>query len=289
MIRFQPIMLFIPFLFISIIALLSCTEKQKSGTVLIEDEETITYPIKKELPVECQIIETYPENESVIPPIAEEMHKQLFVELDELRQLFEGSILENNLEILRILTRSQIYIDYLKRTFHRDAPFETLEEFWTTQPIPTELYRPIFDGFIEAPEPDDFAYLHRNLLNWKATVLHTYVIPICARDPIDYFLNKPLHLRGGPVKKTDLTNGTLEKWVTHYSDGYESFRSRKRKKFITFLNTDKKKIRGYFNMYDVDDALIWLAIQDPNLIGLILSSTVDEAMFIGWINYRDTQ
>lgn len=287
MMRFHSIMLFVPFLFIIIITLLSCTEKQENETAIMPDDDIFIYPLKDNLPMECQIIETYPENESVISPTAEEIHKQIFAELLGLRQMYQDTVLENNFEILRILTDSQIYIDYLKQAFHRDTPFETLEEFWTTQSPLIELYRPIFDGFIEDPETDDFAYLHRDILNWKAVVLYTYAIPICVQDPIDYLKKKPLHLREGPVKKTDLTTGTFEKWVTHYSDGYESFSSRKRKMFITFLNTDKKKIRGYFNAYSVDDALIWLAIQDPNLAGLILSSTIDETMFIGWLNYRD--
>lgn len=50
------------------------------------------------------------------------------------------------------------------------------------------------------------------------------------------------------------------------------------------VKRDKKKIRGFFNTYSADEGLILLALQEPDLTGLILWYAFDEAMFIAWLN-----
>jgi len=45
-----------------------------------------------------------------------------------------------------------------------------------------------------------------------------------------------------------------------------------------------KKDTRFFNTYSADEGLILLALQEPDLTGLILWYAFDEAMFIAWLN-----
>ncbi|MDE0323574.1 MAG: hypothetical protein OXN27_06580 [Candidatus Poribacteria bacterium] len=311
------IMLFTVVLLLSLFSFYSCTEKTQETLTPEETltlEETETFGLTEEAEAqratellkwasihryapEC-MVQIYSENDTIPPPTPVPIQKEKFAELSQLRQLFQGTALENNFRILRILIDSQIYREYLRQTFDREPHFETLDEFWrmTMPPIPTEQYRPLFGGFLENPESSDFAYLHKIVLEGKGSLtIYNGLAMFCAREPGDPpnipKIPQPQHLIDGPFIDTPLyefTKDTVEKWIFHNGhgiDAYKVFENRYKEFIKNAGEADKKKVRGFFNTYGIDDGLIMLALQEPDLTGLILWYSFDEAMFIAWVNH----
>jgi hypothetical protein len=290
-------------LLISFFAFLSCTEKtqdpltpEKTETDLRREAELLRLMRLHRNAPEC-MVKTYPESDIIPPTPPEPIHREKMAELLALRQRYEGTVLEDNFRILRDLIDSEIYKTYLRETFRRMPQFDTLDEFWrmTMMPIPTETYRPLFDGFLENPEVEDFAYLHQRILEGKgALTLYQGLSIFCARDPGDPpnipKIQQPQHLIDGPFIDTPLhefTEKTLEKWIFDNGLGenaYNAFEARYTDFIQEASENDKKKIRGFFNTYGVDEGLILLALQAPDLTGLLLWYAFDEAMFIAWVN-----
>ena len=301
--KFFQITLIILILLISFFFLFSCTEKTQDTLTPENTEAALRSEV--ELPKwtsihryapEC-MVQTYPEGDIILPTASEPIHKEKLAELLQFQQRFQGNVLEDNFRILRILIDSQIYKEYLTETFKRDPHFETLDEFWrmTMPPIPTEQYRPLFDGFLEDPEVEDFAYLHKIVLEGKGSLtIYQGLSMCCAREPGDPpnipKVPQPQYLIDGPFIDTPLhksTKDTLQKWIFHNRQGenaYNVFEKRYTEFIKDASEIDKKKIRGFFNAYGVDEGLIMLALQEPDLTGLILWYSFDEAMFIAWIN-----
>jgi hypothetical protein len=287
----------------SFFAFLSCTEKtqdplrpEKTETELRREAELLKLTRLHRNAPECQV-KPYSESEITPPTPPEPIHIEKMAELLALRHRDEGTVLEDNFRMLRDLIDSEIYKTYLRENFTRDPQFQTLDEFWrmTRMPIPTETYRPLFDGFLENPQAEDFAYLHQRILEGKgALTLYQGLSIFCARDPGDPpnipKIQQPQHLIDGPFRDTPLhafTEKTLEKWIFdngHGENAYNAFEARYTDFIQETSENDKKKIRGFFNTYGVDEGLILLALQEPDLTGLLLWYSVDEAMFIAWVN-----
>ncbi len=281
----------------------SCSEKtqdplipEKTETELRREAELLTLThLHRDAP-ECQV-KTYSESEIIPPTPPEPIHTQKKAELLALRHRYEGTVLEDNFRILRDLIDSEIYKTYLRETFTREPEFQTLDAFWrrTMMPIPTETYRPLFDGFLQNPQAEDFAYLHQRILEGKgALMLYQGLSIFCARNPGDPLnipkIQQPQHLIDGPFRDTPhhaFTEKTLEKWIFDNGQGenaYNAFEARYTDFIQEDSERDKKKIRGFFNAYGVEEGLILLALQEPDLTGLLLWYTADEAMFIAWVN-----
>jgi len=301
--RFFQITRIIVILLISFFFFLSCTEKtqdplipEKTETDFRREAELLKLTrLHRDAP-EC-MVKTYSESDIIPPTSPEPIHREKMAELLALQQRYEGNVLEDNFRILRHLINSETYKAYLRETFTREPQFQTLDEFWrmTMMPISTEEYRPLFDGFLENPEVEDFAYLHQIILEGKgALTLYKGLSIFCAREPgappnIPK-IPQPQHLIDGPFIDTPLhqfTEDTLEKWIFDNGQGenaYNAFEARYTDFIQDASERDKKKIRGFFNTYGVDEGLILLALQEPDLTGLILWYAFDEAMFIAWVN-----
>ena len=292
------VVLFISFFFFS-----SCSEKtqdplipEKTEADLRQEAELLRLTrLHRDAP-EC-MVKTYSKSDIIPPTPPEPIHREKMAELLALRQRYEGTVLEDNFRILRDLIDSEIYKTYLRETFTRKPEFQTLDEFWrmTMMPIPTEAYRSLFDGFLQNPEAEDFTYLHQLILEGKgALTLYKDLSIFCAREPGEPpnipKIQQPQHLIDGPFRDTplqELTENTLEKWIFDNGQGenaYNAFEARYTDFIEEASERDKKKIRGFFNTYGVDEGLILLALQKPDLTGLILWYTFDEAMFIAWVN-----
>lgn len=247
----------------------------------------INYAVEKarfsDEPPACWIY-LYADSDTVPPPIPEPIHAEMFEELLQLRQQFQGNVLEDNFKILRQLTASQIYKAYLANTFPRDESFETLDEFWKVPPPPTEDFLRLFEGILENPADEQIAFIYRAMLAYKCFYSTDITARKCGGSVGLGLANLPdavvqnreeLHRR----------NRGQDRWLIDLgAKKYGVFNERYRNFAEDAIHADKRKIRGFFNEYGVNDGLIWLAIQEPELTGFFLSNFRDEAVFQGWVN-----
>ncbi len=234
-------------------------------------------------------VQIYPAEVVISPSPPEAIHQETFEKLWELRELFQDPLFADNFRILRTLVDSQIYRSYLIENFKREPGFETLDAFWrmTLPPIPTEKYRPLFDGFLENLEAADFAYLHRRVLEAKGdSMIHPVLSPprpdLTPAQLLHHF--RPKHpFFGTPLH--ELTKDTFRKWLMQDHVRAQIVERKLEQDLIPGeIETDKKRVRGFFNEYGAEAGLIMLAVRDPDLMGLLLWYSIDEAMFIAWIN-----
>lgn len=301
--KFRILWLLIALLFVKFLLVLGCTETpqetvhpETSETPPVSVVEMETDPLLTDVPMERPHIDMskyqvqiYTVDAVILPPPVEPIHRETFEKLWELQELFQGTVLADNFRILRILVDSQIYRSYLTQNFNREPDFETLDTFWrmTLPPIPTEKYRPLFEGFLENPQAEDFAYLHRRVLEGKGdSTIHPVLSPprpdLAPAQLLHHFRPKhpffatPLH---------ELTKDTVRKWLMHDEKGFKMLEKTLEQNIILAeIENDKKRVRGFFNEYGADAGLVMLALQDPDLMGLILWYSIDEAMFMAWVN-----
>lgn len=226
----------------------------------------------------------YAENDIVPPPIPEPIHSEMFEELLQLRRQFRGNVLEDNFKILRQLTDTQIYKAYLVNMFPRDEPFETLDEFWKVPPLLTEDFLRLFEGIIENPDDEQIAFIYRAMLAYKCFYLRDITSLKCGEGENLNLANLPDYV---VQNREDLhrRNRGHDRWIIELgAKKYDIFNERYRNFAEDAIHADKRKIRGFFNEYGVNNGLIWLAIQNPDLTGLFLSNFRDEIVFQGWVN-----
>ena len=308
---FAPFLLPIVYLFLSLSLFVSCTETQTdlvdpsddlnnqtdtftetAGTISRPETIGTVYPPSPE----CDILIFgddedfhYDKNESIPPPNPESIHVAAFTELSELRQQFQSSLFADNFRLLRILIDSQNYLALLSDVSPKNAPYETLDSFWKTQPPLTEEIHRLFDGLLENPSEKQIAYVHSQILSWQCSSLDNffgldfanncgsqYPIPFIPEPPDREHMRNAIYFakRQSPL---DLTGDEL---ALHWAD---TLRERYKRYAEDASQIYQKKIRGFFNKYGADTGMLWLAIQEPNLTGFILSNFTHENMLKAWI------
>ena len=228
--RFRILRLLTALLVVKFSLVLGCTETPQEADHPETPEtppdsivEMETPPLLTGMPIESAHrdlskyqVQIYPANAIISPSPPELIHQETFERLWELREMFRDPVLADNFRMLRILVDSQIYRSYLTQNFNREPDFETLDAFWrmTLPPIPTEKYRPLFEGFLENPEAEDFAYLHRRVLEGKgSSTIHPVLSPprpdLTPAQLLHHF--RPKHpFFGTPLH--ELTKDTVRKW-----------------------------------------------------------------------------
>ena len=97
-------------------------------------------------------------------------HLKVFVEL---RQMFPNPILDEDFKTLKQVTRSKVYLAYLKSEFPTDEPFETLEEFINIASPPVERYRDFLNKHFKNLTEADFLGIHQlTLLKRRTNMMH---------------------------------------------------------------------------------------------------------------------
>ena len=309
---FAPFLLPIVYLFLSLSLFVSCTETQTDlmepsddldnqtdasieTTGTIRSPETVGTFYRPSSP-ECDILIFgdeedfhYDKNDSIPPPSPEPIHVAAFTELSELRERFQSSLFADNFRLLRILTDSQNYLAFLSDVSPKNAPYETLDSFWKAQPPPIEEILLLFEGLLEAPNEKQIAFVHSQILSWQCSSLDDFfgldLANNCGRQyPIPFIPELPdrEHMRNAIYFATrqsplDLIEGEL---ALHWVD---TLTERQKRDAEDTNQAYQKKIRGFFSKYGADTGMLWLAIQEPNLTGFILSNFIHENMLKAWI------
>ncbi len=243
--------------FFTVFLFFGCTDKSED-TLIVSSEETEPVSTLNALPVA-------------------NLEERTF---SKLRTTFQGPLLDENLKTLQTLANSDIYLEFLSRVSKQVKPFQTFDEFLDTTPPDTEKkIRPIFKQHLPhlVINDQDIASFYE-----LATIEQSMVILINLRvHP------KPPHLIEAETRARK--NAPFFRWFPpkeiepHIRQTFwEVF-----VKFVVDANEiARKKIQDTLHEHGQDDGLIWLAIQEPRIFGVILNTFINPltpADFLRWI------
>lgn len=244
-------------LFLSVFLFFGCTDKS-DDTLIVSSEETEPVSALDAVPVA-------------------NLEERTF---SKLRAAFPGPLLDQNLKTLQTLANSDIYLEFLSRVSKQVKPFQTFDEFLDTTPPDAEKeIRPILKKHLPhlIINDQDIAGFHK-----LATIEQSMVILINLRvHPI------PPHLIEAETRARK--NAPFFRWFPP-KEIEPHIRQAFWKAFIKFVvdanEIARKKIQDTLHEHGQDDGLIWLAIQEPRILGVILNTFIDPltpADFFRWI------
>ena len=250
---------FTRFLCLSILLLSGCTEP--SGDMLMTSEEPRS-------------------NSTMSSESIANLEERTFATL---QSAFPPPILDEDFKILRLLANSDTYLTFLSRVFKPEKPFQTFNEFLeTTPPDAEKKIRPILKKHLVhlAINDQDIASFHK-----LATIDQSIAILI------DLNLHQkliPPHLKEAEAHA--LKNAPLFRWFPP-QEIQPHIRQAFWKDFVKFVEdateTAKKKTQNTLHEHGQDDGLIWLAIQEPRIFGIIFNTFMDPLTatdFLQWVN-----
>ena len=244
-------------LFLSVFLFFGCTDKS-NDTLIISSQETEPVSTLDTVPVA-------------------NLEERTF---SKLQAAFPGPLLDENLKTLQTLANSDIYLEFLSRVSKQVKPFQTFDEYLdTTPPNAEQKIRPIFKQHLAhlVINDQDIASFYE-----MATIEQSMVILINLRvHP------KPLHLKAAETRARK--NAPFFRWFPP-KEIEPHIRQAFWKVFVKFVvdanETTKKRIQNTLHEHGQDEGLIWLAIQEPRILGIILNTFIDPltpADFLRWI------
>lgn len=244
-------------LFLSVLLCFGCTDKS-DDTLIISSEETEPVSTLDAMPVASLEERTF----------------------SKLRAAFPGPLLDENLKTLQTLANSDIYLEFLSRVSKQVKPFQTFDEYLdTTPPDAEKKIRPIFKQHLPhlVINDQDIASFYE-----LATIEQSMIILTNFRvHP------KPPHLKEAGTRA--LKNAPFFRWFPP-KEIEPHIRQVFWKVFVKFVveanEITKKRIQDTLHEHGQDDGLIWLAIQEPRILGVILNTFIDPltpADFLRWI------
>ena len=250
----------IGFLCLSILLLSGCTEQSDDMLMTSEETRSNTTTVGSE-------------------PVAN-LEERTF---SKLRAAFPGPLLDQDFKTLRALANSDTYLAFLSRARVskqvKVKPFQTFDEFLDTIPLDAERkIRPIFKKHLAhlAIKDQDIASFYK-----LATIDQSKVILTVLRV-------RPIPPRIKEAETRAIKNTQFFRWLPpeiqpHIRDAFW-------KTFVKFVEdaneTARKKTQNTLHEHGQDEGLIWLAIQEPRILGIILNTFIEPvtpADFLRWI------
>ena len=209
------------------------------------------------------------------PPTPEETFEQL-------KRENPGNIvgvgLPNPFKTLRRLVTSKTYLDFLRRNHPLENRYQTYDAFWEIAASHPSRYMPFLKQTLEKPDEEDAATAHLFAVHDRHVLTREYH----GEDP-DTFQDELKQLMDGPgmniafkhfvdaernvLNGLDLIFFLVE--ITLYVEETEK--------------ADAALAAELFDKHGEHDALIWLALKDPVLIGYILKDFTDTPVFRRWM------
>ena len=205
------------------------------------------------------------------PPTPEETFEQL-------KRENPGNILDNDFRVLRRLVNSKTYLDFLRRNHPLEDRYQTYDAFWEIAASHPSRYMPFLKQQLKKPDEEDAATVHLFAVHYRHVLTRGYH----GEEP-DTFQGVFAKLMDGPGLNIGF------KHFVHVEqnrlNGLE---------FAFFLlelafyvgkteQTDAALAKELFGKHGEQDALIWLALKEPVLIGYILKDFTDVQVFRRWM------
>ncbi|RKU24544.1 hypothetical protein C6499_16525 [Candidatus Poribacteria bacterium] len=195
----------------------------------------------------------------------------------KLKTEFGRNLLDDNFKILRSLTHSKVYLDYLERVFPTDEPFQTFDEFISMTPPPAEWYRSFLEKYFQGINEDDVIaadalideLLHGNFLAYQggnklvvfSSRAKAWQLPI-----VKEWIDQRFEAKNRPIDAQKFNNFTKDaQTLTKKIDSEQS-----------------KLVQTYFDEYGENEGVIWLALQEPRLLGRLLTYFTNVKVFRKW-------
>jgi len=222
----------------------------------------------------------------------------------ELRRMFPDSILDEDFKTLKQVTRSKVYLDYLKSEFPTDEPFETLEAFINVAPPPVERYQNFLNKHFENVTEVDFLGIHQlTLLGRRANMMLLSAKETGnakyrrASTQLSSFKLLPDHLRRKleTIDPASIWSFRLKRdharllWESRFREADKAEQGRFIDLRMQFaLETEKADtdwIQAKFETHGQDEGLLWIAVENPILIGEIIANFPPPRteLFLAWV------
>ena len=197
----------------------------------------------------------------------------------KLRAAFPGPLLDENLKTLQTLANSDIYLKFLSRVSKQVKPFQTFDAFLDTVPPDAEKKtRPFFKQYLThlVIDDEDIASFHK----LAAIIQSTIILMNLDLAPT------PPHILEAEARAIE--NAPLWRWNPSFPSTFWDDLGA----FVEDANeTARKEIQNTLHEHGQDEGLIWIAIQEPRILGVILNTFVNPltpADFLRWIVLEKT-
>lgn len=250
----------IRFLCLGILLLSSCTEQ--SDNMRMTSEETRS-------------------NSTVDSEPVANLEERTF---SKLRAAFPGPLLDENLKTLQVLANSDTYIEFLSRVFKPVKPFQNFDEFLETVPPDAEKkIRPILKKHLAhlAINDQDIAGFYEFAITEQSIAI---LINLNFRFHLHLIPQRLIEANARAVKNLPLFRWFPPKdFDPHIRQAFwKDYR-----KFVKDANeTAREKTQNTLHEHGQDEGLIWLAIQEPRILGIIVNTFIEPvtpADFLRWI------
>ncbi len=220
----------------------------------------------------------------------------------KLRGMFSDPILDENFKTLKQVISSEVYLDFVRRVYPTDKPFETLEEFINVAPPPVEKYRDFLREHFGEPTEKAFLAIHQlTLIRRRASMIRMcawqtgnqkYRIAATELRSSSFLSNRVKRMLEtvdpDSIWSFTLNQEHIKPWFNNRfargdSAGTREF-LRHYGKFVTEAEkTDTDWIQARFEADGQSDGLLWIAIEKPILIGEIVTNFPTTDLFLKWV------
>ncbi len=195
---------------------------------------------------------------------------------EHLKRENPGDILDEGFKTLRRLVTSKTYLDFLRRTHPIEAQYQTFDEFWKIAALDPSKYLLFLKKHLEKPAEEDIANVHFFAVHDRHVMTREYH----GENP-EKFQDEWGKLLKGPGMDIALRHFADDDKV----DGFD---------LILLLaeatlyvketeQADAALAQELLNKHGERDALIWIALEDPVLIGYILKDFTDPQVLLRWM------
>lgn len=223
---------------------------------------------------------------------------------EELRQMFPDPILDEDFKTLKQVTRSKVYLDYLKSEFPTDEPFETIEAFINVAPPPVERYQDLLNKHFENVTEKDYLGIHQltllerrsNMMLMSAHKTGNAKYRRAATQLSSFkFLREHLRRRLETEDTAIMWSFRLRRdhakllWESRFREADDAEQDRFIDLYMQFAvetqKTDTDWIQAQFENHGQDDGLLWIAVENPVLIGEIITNFPPPRteLFLTWV------
>ena len=190
-----------------------------------------------------------------------------------------GGGLPNPFRTLRQLVTSKTYLDFLRRNHPLEDQYQTYDVFWEIAASHPSQYMPFLKQALENPDEEDAATAHLFAVHYRHVLTREYhgEHPDTFQDELKKLIDGPgmnIAFKHFVDAERNVLNGLdliffLAELTLHVGETER---------------TDAALAAELFDKHGEHDALMWLALEDPVLIGYILKDFTDVEVFQRWMD-----
>ena len=224
--------------------------------------------------------EIFPEAKAFTTPnyqIAEptELQKETFVRL---KKKFSRQLLDDDFKTLRKLAKHRDYLNFLSQVHPDKKRFKRFKQFTDTVQYPKERYFPFFEAHFNRKTIDEMTEEDRVAAHILA---NTFWHEFARKHHGETFQDPNVFLKPEIqdwMNKNEISINTRESFQKFLKIGvYLSLFVRNNQ------DADAALVKKFFEKYGQDNGLLWMAIQNPHLLGRILDGFTDIEIFLKWV------